>query len=138
MAGAEKAPANYIDENIINEIRKLPSTTFDFSKLVALLEELNENYNSENYYSVAFLLRAIIDHVSPLFGKNNFAEVSNQHTFGRSDKNLVSRLQIFSRDISDREIHTPISKKATLITNSEIDYKPSLTALLNEIIRLHH
>ncbi|UPT66609.1 MAG: hypothetical protein M0D57_19505 [Sphingobacteriales bacterium JAD_PAG50586_3] len=138
MAGVEVVHASYVDKSIIEEIRKLPTVTFDFSKLLALLNEINENYNNKNYYSVAFLLRSTLDHVPPLFAKNTFAEVCNQHPFGKSDKNLVLRLQNLSRDISDRELHTIIAKKVPLITETEIDFKHSLAALLKEIVRLHH
>jgi hypothetical protein len=136
IAAAEKGPVFYIDKSIIEEIRKLPTTTFDFNRLVRLLEELNDNYDSENYYSVAFLLRAIIDHVPPVFSKNNFAEVANQYSFKKSNKNLVAKLENVGRDVSDRELHLQIKNKEVLLTDGEIDHKASLAALLREIIHI--
>jgi len=58
----------FIDDSRIEELRTINSDQFDMSKLVRLCEELNSNYSNKNYYSVALLGRAIIDHVPPIFG----------------------------------------------------------------------
>lgn len=130
----DKMVTFYVDASIIEEIRKLPTDKFDFKRLVKLLEELNDNYSNGNLYSVTFLLRAIIDHIPPVFNKQNFASLANQNAFGSSNKKLVSHLQDFSRNVSDREIHLPISINSIIITPSEVDFKASLSALLRELI----
>src|SRR5438477_888034 len=57
--------ANFIDFAVLE--RMLQSKKFNLAKLVRFAEELNDNYDRENYLSCALLIRAVINHVPPLF-----------------------------------------------------------------------
>jgi hypothetical protein len=73
-----------IADSRMDELRKLPSTKFDFRKLLRLCEELNSSYNDGNYYATAMLTRGLLGHVPPIFGKSSFAEVANNYGSGRT------------------------------------------------------
>lgn len=68
-----------IAESRLDELRALKSSQFDFRKLIRLCEELNINSREECHFATAALTRALVDHVPPLFGKNNFSEVANNY-----------------------------------------------------------
>jgi hypothetical protein len=49
---------------------------FNVSKLWTLIEELNDNYRGKNSYASQALLRAILDHIPPILGCNDFKAVA--------------------------------------------------------------
>ncbi|MFO3798060.1 MAG: hypothetical protein ACK8QZ_12415, partial [Anaerolineales bacterium] len=56
----------YVNPNRIEAIKNFPAGSFDYKRLIRLLEELNLVYRSEAYMAAAMLIRAITDHVPPL------------------------------------------------------------------------
>ena len=64
--------AEYVNLGRILELKNVASPDFDLTILIKLCEELNDTYKNEHYYSTAMLVRAIIDHIPPIFGKGNF------------------------------------------------------------------
>lgn len=125
----------FIDESRIDELEAIDSDQFDLSKLIRLCEELNSNYSEQNYYSVALLSRAIIDHVPPIFGLDNFNQVAAQHG-GKSIKTLFEKLNKSLRSIADHHIHQVIRKKEVHPNKTQIDFKVELDKLLAEIIQI--
>ncbi len=125
----------YVNKERLEELKKLKNKKHDLTKLTKLLEELNNAYKAEMYFSVMLLLRAIIDHVPPIFGKNNFNEVTNQYGT-RSFKELMIRLEKSSRKISDSFLHTPIREKEVLPNKSQVNYTNDIDVLLAEIVRI--
>ncbi|MCW5900365.1 MAG: hypothetical protein KIT10_13950 [Flavobacteriales bacterium] len=75
LKASTPADGHYVDLGRLNEIEKLASGQFDFSKLLQLLRELNMAHAHQSLLSIPMLVRAIIDHVPPVFGKSSFAEV---------------------------------------------------------------
>jgi len=118
----------------INEIKNLKSLDFDFSKLLKLLEEVNDNYALENYYGVSSLCRAILDHIPPIFEKPNFNEVASNYG-GSSLKRSFKRLND-SKAIADIHLHGQIRKKESLPNFNQIDFSQELDLLLSEIISI--
>ncbi len=117
---------------VLRELNVSLRCGFDLCRLIRLLEELNSCYCSAHYYACAMLLRAVIDHVPPIFGKNKFAEVAN--SFGRSKKSQLLRLDNSLRDVGDGVLHTHIRKKEILISVNQIRFEPEFDILLSEII----
>src|SRR3989344_1996017 len=79
------------NQNRIKELKTIKSDYFDISKLIRFCEELNSAFSLENFLSTAMLVRAIADHIPPIFGKTSFTEVANNHgskSFKDSIKNL--------------------------------------------------
>lgn len=67
----------YIDEERIKELRMIPKKEFDFTKLIRILEELNQCYRASCYMATIMLVRALLDHIPPIFGCKLFSEVAN-------------------------------------------------------------
>jgi len=123
----------FVDEERIDTLRKLKSDSFDLTKLVRLCEEINSALQNSSYYSIAMLLRSVIDHIPPIFEKSNFTEVANNYgsrSFKQSMKNLNNSL----RKISDSHLHNHIRRKETNPTKIQIDFSSDLDVLLGEII----
>lgn len=82
------------------------------------------------------LVRAILDHVPPLFGFRTFAEVSaNYGAAGTSFKKSMEHLQKTLRNISDSHLHQNIRQKESLPTETQVDFGAALDQLLGEVIR---
>jgi len=126
---------NYVNQNRIEELKTIRSDDFDMAKLIRFCEELNMNFSLGNYLSSAMLVRAIIDHIPPIFQKNTFTEVANNYgskSFNDSMKNLDNS----SRKISDAHLHTQIRKKEVLPNSTQVDFSNDLDVLLAEIYRI--
>lgn len=104
---------NYVDPERIDELNGIDDDDFDFTKLVALLTELNIAYSHGLILAIPLLVRAIFDHIPPIFEKVNFADVCGSygtHSFKESMKNLNNS----SRKIADSYLHSQIRKKRKL------------------------
>jgi hypothetical protein len=122
----------YVDKNTLLRLNKIESYNFDLSRLIALCNELDDNYSLENYHSCGMLLRAILDHIPPIFNKKGFEDVCAQHG-GRSFKDIVRPLNETARKIGDDYLHTQVSKKVLAITKTQVSFQANLDTLLNEI-----
>ena len=73
----------YIDAKVIEKLRKIPDVPrgLDYSKLLRLIEELNDNYAKGNAYAAHASLRSILDHIPPTLGCDDFKAVANNSTF---------------------------------------------------------
>ena len=123
----------YVDKNTLLRLSRIESDDFDVSRLIKLCNELDDNYSLENYYSCAMLLRAILDHIPPVFGKINFPDVCAQHG-GISFKDIMKPLNETAKKIGDHYLHTQISKKVLAVTKTQINFQANLDMLLNEVV----
>jgi hypothetical protein len=81
--------------------------------------------------------RAIIDHVSPIFGFDNFNQVANNYAGGgKSFKKNIERLNTTMRNLADMYLHNPIRKREALPNDVQVNFKSELDLLLSEIIRI--
>lgn len=133
--GKETIKTTYVDLSRIEELKKIQSKDFDLTRLVQQCEELNDASNKGNPYSVILLVRAIIDHVPPIFGKGNFQEVTNNYG-PKSFKESIERLDKSSRKIADSGLHQQIRKKETLPNKTQVNFSNDLDVLLAEIVRI--
>lgn len=140
LLGSEQKPVitnstgHYVAKSRIAELRQIHSADFDLRRLVRLCEELNRCFVANSFCATAALLRAVIDHVPPIFGVKTFSEVAN-NIGGKSDKKSLTRLQTACRDISDAVLHQQIRSREVLPTAIQVDFKNELDVLLGEIIR---
>lgn len=125
----------FVDPKRIEQLKSVDSDSFDLSKLIRKCEELNIAYSTESYFSVGMLVRAIIDHVSPIFSKKTFSEVSGNYGT-RSFRDSMIHLDKSSRKIADSYLHTQIRRKEILPTRTQVNYSRDLDVLLSEIVRL--
>ena len=104
---------------------------FDRSKLLRLIEELNDNYLRSNGYAAHALLRAILDHVPPLLGCADFATAVNNYRWSRTDKSYMRKLLDFKLQADD-VLHRQISSKADLLSLDDMPPRAWVNRLLQE------
>lgn len=64
-----QANGYYVDSSRIDELKDIKQKNCDYTRLIQLLEELNLAWRNEMYMSVSMIVRAIIDHIPPVFEK---------------------------------------------------------------------
>lgn len=127
----------FVNPTRIDELKKIKNKKFDLTKLIRLCEELNNASATKNNFSSSLLVRAIIDHVPPIFNHKTFSEVANNYTGGtRSFKKSMLNLDNSLRNIADNNIHSQVRKKEVLPTPSQTDFTPELDLLLSEVVRI--
>jgi hypothetical protein len=127
----------YVGLERIQELHAIKPNKFDLSKLIELCEELNKTYSIKCYLAVAMLVRAIVDHVPPIFGCKNFAEVANNYSGGSTSfKQSMGILETSLRKIADAHLHTQIRRKETLPNQTQVKFSNDLDVLLSEIVRI--
>lgn len=127
----------YINRERIDELKKIGQTQFDLSKLIRLCEEINLCYSNRCYFSVIMLVRAMLDHIPPIFQYSKFSEVANNYgKGGKSFKESMERLENSSRNIADGHLHNQIRIKENLPNETQVNYSNDIDLLLSEIIRM--
>lgn len=125
----------FVDTERINELKRIRSEKFDLARLIWKCEELNITFSQNCFDSVGVLTRSIIDHIPPIFGKANFADVAGS-VGNRSFKELMVQLDKSSRKIADSILHSQIREKETLPNKTLVDFKSAIDALLSEIVKV--
>lgn len=136
-AAAKSAPTalTLISESRLDELRAIAPPQFDLRRLIRLCEEINIAYGAGCYFATAMLIRAVLDHVPPIFGKSDFDEVANNFG-GKSFKGAMQHLQNASRNVADGHLHQQIRKSETLPTAQQVNCGQQLDVLLSEIVRI--
>ena len=132
---ATSVEGNYVDQERIDELNGIDDDDFDFTKLVALLTELNIAHSRGLILSIPFIVRAIIDHIPKIKKKKNFGEVCGSYgtySFKESMKNLNNS----SRKIADSILHSHIRKQENLPNRTQVNFSNDLDVLLQEIVRV--
>lgn len=133
---AHSTARSYVDPVRIEELRQLKPAAFDLSRLIALCEELNGVAAAHAHHATAMLVRALMDHVPPMFGVNSFAEVANNYAGSKSFKDSMQGLKLAARKIGDAHLHTQIRSRESLPTATQVNFAPQLDFLLSEIVRI--
>ena len=138
--GVAGRQSEYVATSRITELRSLPRSSWDLSRLVRMLEELNEVNARGLTMASAMLVRAITDHVPPIFSQPNFAAVANNYSSGpsggKSFRNSMNRLDGSLRNIADSVLHVQVRASEVLPTALQVDFRQDLDVLLGEIVRL--
>lgn len=127
---------SFVDKVRIQELNEIKNDNYDVTRLIQMCHEINDNVSNDNWISTILLVRAVLDHVPPIFGFSTFTEVSNNFSTTKSIKVSLQHLQKSSRTIADSHLHTPIRKKETLPTKTQVNFSNDLDVLLAEIICL--
>jgi hypothetical protein len=112
-------------------IKQDGQSTFDVTKLLGLIDELNVNYVGRHTYASHALLRAILDHIPPILGCAHFAAVANNYLWGQSDKKHIKRLADF-RGQADDALHRQISANPDVLEFEDIPASVCVNRLLQE------
>ena len=124
--------AAFLNTDLIIKLKAVRGARLDTTKLVKMCEELNDAYARGNYISSALLLRAIINHVPPVFGVSTFSEVV-AHA-GRSVKAILARLNDEARPIADLHAHCLMRATEHVPTKNQLEpYKAAFEVLINEV-----
>lgn len=126
----------YVAEQRLSHLRQIRATTFDLSRLIRLCEELNVAHTNRSFISIAMIVRAIIDHVPPIFGCRSFAEVTNNYGGAKSFKEAMQHLDASLRKVADAHLHVQIRNKEVLPEFPQVDFRSSVDLLLAEIVRI--
>jgi hypothetical protein len=137
--GAPQKPP-YVAPSRIAELQALKNPKWDPRRLIGMLQELNLAHANGMYMATAMLVRAVTDHVPPIFGKMKFTDVATQHAAGsiegRSFKGAMSHLTDSMKHIADGVLHVHIRTKETLPSSTQVDFSQSLDVLLGEVVRV--
>jgi len=125
----------FVHQSRIKELSLIKNADFDLSKLIRLCEEINRSSANGNYFSIAMLLRAVLDHIPPVFGQRTFEQVVAQYG-EKSFKEHMSHLDKSLRKIADSYLHVPVRKKESLPNQTQINFSADLDVLLAEIVRI--
>lgn len=128
--------SNYVNNSRLDELRNLKSDQFDLSKVIEICEELNKCVKAGCFLAIGALVRALIDHVPPVFGVASFKEVCSNYAGSRSFKEAMNNLDKTSRKISDNIMHAQIQRKEVLPNSTQVDFSNNIDLLLGEIIRV--
>ena len=124
--------SSYVNQQIIDDIQsKDGKSQFNVSKLLRLIQELNDNYERRNSYATHALLRAILDHVPPILTQPDFNAVANNYSWGRTDKRYLKKLADF-RDQADDALHRQISAHPDLLDFDDMPASVCVDRLLQE------
>ncbi|OBX35954.1 hypothetical protein A8U91_00290 [Halomonas elongata] len=123
----------FLNADLLVSLKTVPKDKFDVSKLVKMCEELNDAYARGNYITAVLLLRAVMNHVPPIFDVKSFKEVVAQS--GRSLKSVLGRLEDEARPIADLHTHMTIRKSEHVPTKNQIEpYKAAFELLIAEVV----
>lgn len=106
-------------------------SAWNCTKLLALINELNDSYGCGRTYAAHALLRTILDHVPPLLGCADFMAVANSYAWSRTDKQYMKRLSEFRAQANDA-LHRPISSRADLLRIEDMPPPIATNRLLQE------
>lgn len=130
---ATKTP--YVDPERIAELQRIQGQTWDYSKLIQLCGELNIASEHECHYAMAMLVRAITDHVPPLFKVGSFKQVVANYNGSRSFKDAMAHLDTGLRKIADGILHEQIRRREAMPNATQVNFSQTLDLLLAEVIR---
>lgn len=126
------AVGSYVAEELIADL-EAKDTTFRTDKLLALVRELNANYADEHPYACQMLLRAILDHIPPVFGQEKFQHVVAHGPWGRTEKVYMKQLTEF-RASADDALHRQIGTRTSRFSISDLPTRASVNALLEGVL----
>ena len=126
---------DYVNKERIEELKQIGDSKYDLKKLIRFCEELNIDFKNKCYLSTIMVLRAILNHVPPIFNQKNFTEVISNYG-GKSFKESMKFLEESSRKIADGVCHEVIRGKEVLPNETQVDFSNNLDQLLAEIYRI--
>lgn len=127
----------FVNDDRFSELAALATSPFDTMKLCQMVRELNSAYCEKSFLSCIYLVRAILDHVPPIFTCASFAEVANNYNGGgRSFREAMLHLQLTSRKIADAHLHSQIRSAESIPNKNQVEFRSDIDVLLAEIIRV--
>ena len=126
---------DFVSASRIEELRGLRPANFDLTRLIRLCEELNFVNHGECHMAKAMLVRAMIDHVPPIFGVQTFDQLASYSGGSKSFKDAIQRSRVL-RAIADGLLHVQIRSREILPAANQVDCPNEVDAILGEIVRV--
>jgi len=121
-----------VDKKVVAAIRAKDGTSnFDVTKLLTLIDELNDNYANRNTYGSHALLRGLLDHIPPILGQLHFDAVASNYRWPQTEKKYMKQLAAF-RAQGDDALHRQISTQADLLSFDDMPASVCVDRLLQE------
>lgn len=122
----------YVSATMIEALQAAATQSrWNCDKLLQLIDELNDNHASGNAYSAHAMLRAILDHIPPVFGYDDFKQVANNYSWSRTDSKYMKKLLDFKLQ-GDDVLHRQISTSADLLSIEDMPPRAWINKLLQE------
>ena len=127
---------SYVESSRLAELRAIAARAWDLKRLTRLVEELNTAHENDCHMAVAMLVRAVADHVPPIFGCKTFNEVANNYSGTKSFRGSMQHLNQSLRSVADAHLHVQIRPSEVLPTGAQVDFRADLDVLLGEVVRV--
>lgn len=122
-----------ISPQLIASLQEAKPNSFDASRLAEYCREINSAFTQGNLISCLLLMRAVLNHVPPVFGHTDFSQVVAQAS--RSLKDNFEHLDESLRKIADLYTHQHMRKKEHLPTPGQVEkFGPQFELLLQEVL----
>jgi hypothetical protein len=126
-------PRHLISPDLIKALRKAKPNSFDALRLAEYCREINSGFTHGNLISCLLLMRAVLDHVPPVFGHMDFSQVVAHAS--RSLKDNFEHLDESLRKIGDLYTHQHMRKKEHLPTPGQVEkFGPQFELLLQDVL----
>jgi hypothetical protein len=126
----QSQPHAYVDLDLLDRLQALDHPDWNLDKLITLLNELNDNFERHNQYACHALLRAILDHVPPIFGYRDFKTLANNHQWpNQFTKTYMRQLEDFKTQGHDA-LHGQVKTGKDLLSMNDVPPPVRLNALL--------
>lgn len=136
---APKQNSDFINSKRLNELKGINHPDLDLIKLIRLCEEINDNFSRRNYLAVGMIGRTILNHIPPIFGFDNFNQITANYGGPKNNKSFKKNMEHLNnslKNIADRYLHQTMRDKETLPNVTQIDFRQDLDVLLEEIVRI--
>ncbi len=121
----------------IAELEVISKDRFDATRLAQMLAELDRAYIGHSFLSCTLLIRAILDHVPPIFGLTSFTQVANNYAGGgRSFRESMQHLENASRKVADSYLHSQIRGRESVPTKTQVEFRADIDVLIAEVVRV--
>jgi hypothetical protein len=130
----QKQTVMYINQEILESFIK-KHDSFNYKKLIKILGELNYNFAAGYQYASSMLIRAVLDHIPPIFGYTSFEEVVNNYSWDKTDKEYMKKLLDFKNNADDA-LHRQISEDQDLLEMDNLPNSNRINRLLQECLKI--
>jgi hypothetical protein len=134
IASVDVSPTSYVNQEIIEGFIK-KRDGFNYKKLIKMLNEINSNHVAGHVYATSMLIRAVLDHIPPLFGCGSFDAVVSNYGWGKTDRDYMKSLLDFKSE-GDDALHRQISGHDDLLDTTSLPVAHRFNRLLQECLTI--
>jgi hypothetical protein len=121
-----------VESSVIDQLATAKSAKLNVGILLQMCREINSSIAHGNVIATTLLMRAVLNYVPPLFGKDNFSQVVANSS--RSLKESFDHLENGLRRIADFHTHRQIDVGDCYPSTAQVEpFKPQFELLLHEV-----